>query len=46
MNKFFKNLEEGYGKALSRQILFFTFGWCIGNVIKLIIESFIGSKNK
>lgn len=46
MNKFFKNLEKGYGKALSNQILYFTIGWIIGTGIKIVIESFIDSKNK
>ena len=46
MNRFFKELEKGYPAALGKNVLFFTFGWCIGTVIKIIIESFIDSKAK
>lgn len=46
MNKFFRDLERGYGEALTRNILFFTVGWCLGNIIKVIIESFTDSKAK
>lgn len=46
MNKFFNELEKGYPAALGKQVLWFTVGWCIGTVIKLILESVMGSKNK
>ena len=46
MNKFFKELENGFSEALTRNVLFFTLGWTIGTIVKLILESFIDSKNK
>lgn len=44
--KFFKELENGYTAALGKQVLWFTVGWIIGTAVKIIIESFIDSKNK
>lgn len=46
MNRFFNELEKGYASALGKQVLWFTVGWCLGTAVKIIIESFIGSKNK
>lgn len=46
MTKFFKELEKGFGEALLRNTLFFTLGWTIGTIIKMIVESVMGSKNK
>lgn len=46
MNRFFNEVEKGYPAALAKQILWFTFGWTIGTVIKIIVESFIDSKTK
>lgn len=46
MNRFFNNLEKGYAEALGKNILWFTVGWCLGNIIKVIIESFTDSKDK
>lgn len=46
MNKFFKNLEKGYPTALANQILWFTFGWFLGAIVKVILESIKDSKTK
>lgn len=44
--KFFNELEKGYPSALGKNVLWFTFGWCLGTAVKMIIESFIDSKAK
>lgn len=46
MLRFFKEMEKGFGEALTKNVLWFTFGWTIGTLIKVIIESFTDSKAK
>jgi len=33
MTRFFRELEKGYGSALTNQILYFTIGWCLGTAV-------------
>lgn len=44
--RFFNELEKGYGRALTKNILWFTFGWTLGTAVKVIIESVMDSKKK
>lgn len=46
MTRFFKEMEKGFGEALTKNILYFTIGWCLGTAVKVIIESFTDSKAK